>query len=55
MLYGLFKHLKTEINPIFRLLALLGAHPILFVSRIRVKDENIGGHTVSNYKMVDIL
>ena len=29
--------LNAELNPICRLLALLGAHPILHVSRIRVK------------------
>ena len=29
--------LNSEINPICRLLALLGTHPILHVSRIRVK------------------
>jgi hypothetical protein len=28
--------LKTQLNPICHLLALLGAHPILHVSRIRV-------------------
>jgi len=28
--------LNAELNPIFQLLALLGAHPILHVSRIRV-------------------
>jgi len=30
-------HLKAELNPICHLLALLGAHHILRVSRIRVK------------------
>jgi hypothetical protein len=29
--------LKAELNPIYHLLALLGAQPILHVSRIRVK------------------
>jgi hypothetical protein len=29
--------LKAELNPICHLLALLGAHPIFHVSRIRVK------------------
>ena len=29
--------LNTKLNPICHLLALLGAHPILHVSRIRVK------------------
>jgi len=32
-----FKGLNTELNPICHLLALLGAHHILHVSRIRVK------------------
>jgi len=29
--------LNAELNPVCHLLALLGAHPILYVSRIRVK------------------
>jgi len=32
-----FKELNTELNPICHLLALLGAHPILQVSRKGVK------------------
>jgi len=32
-----FNPLKPELNPIFYLLALLGAHHFLHVSRIRVK------------------
>jgi len=32
-----FKGLNTELNPICHFLALLGAHPILHISRIRVK------------------
>jgi hypothetical protein len=32
-----FKGLNAELNPISHLLALLGAHHILHVSRIRVK------------------
>jgi len=31
--------LNAKLNPICHLLALLGAHPILHVSRIRVKDR----------------
>jgi hypothetical protein len=31
--------LNTELNPICHLLALLGAHPILHISRIRVKVD----------------
>jgi hypothetical protein len=36
-LKGGFKPLNAELNTICRLLALLGAHHILYVSRIRVK------------------
>jgi hypothetical protein len=32
-----FNPLNAELNPICHFLALLGAHPILHVSRIRVK------------------
>jgi hypothetical protein len=32
-----FNPLNAELNPICHLLALLGAHPIFYVSRIRVK------------------
>jgi len=35
---GLFNLLNAELNPVCHLLALLGAHHILHVSRIRVKD-----------------
>jgi hypothetical protein len=34
-----FNPLNTELNPIFHLLALLEAHHILHVSRIRVKSN----------------
>ena len=37
-----FKPLNAELNPICHLLALLGTHPILHVSRIRVKET--GGY-----------
>ena len=33
---GLFNPLKAELNPICHLLALLGAHHILLVSKVRV-------------------
>ena len=33
--------LNAELNPICHLLALLGAHHILHISRIRVKDAEI--------------
>jgi len=32
---------KAELNPICHLLALLGAHPILHISRIRVKWHEV--------------
>jgi hypothetical protein len=35
-----FNPLNAELNPIFQLLTLLGAHPILYVSRIRVKCKS---------------
>jgi hypothetical protein len=34
-----FNPLNTELNPICHLLALLGSHHILYVSRIRVKKK----------------
>jgi hypothetical protein len=37
--------LNAELNPICHLLALLGAHPILHVSRIRVNSEWIYSST----------
>jgi hypothetical protein len=36
--YANFNPLNAEFNPICHLLALLGAHPILHVGRIRVKE-----------------
>ena len=33
--------LNAELNPICHLLALLGAHPILHISRIRVKADDM--------------
>jgi len=36
--------LNAKLNPICHLLALLGAHHILHVSRIRVKIEHILAH-----------
>jgi hypothetical protein len=43
-----FNPLNAELNPICHLLALLGAHHILHVSRIRVnvKDLGIAGRTL---------
>jgi hypothetical protein len=37
----IFKPLNAELNPICHLLALLGAHPILHVSRVRVKGKRV--------------
>jgi hypothetical protein len=36
-----FNPLNAELNPICHLLALLGAHPILQVSRVRVKGGGV--------------
>jgi len=36
--HNIFNPLNAELNPICYLLALLGAHPFLHVSRIRVKS-----------------
>jgi hypothetical protein len=33
----MFNHLNAKLNPTCHLLALLGAHPILHISSIRVK------------------
>jgi len=38
---GVVNPLKAELNPICHLLALLGAHPILHVSRIRVNATSL--------------
>jgi len=37
----LINPLNAELNPICHLLALLGAHPILHISRIRVKLQEL--------------
>jgi len=39
--YTVFNPLNTELNPTCHLLALLGAHHILHVSRIRAKDSHV--------------
>jgi len=55
---------NTELNPICHLLVLLGAHHILHVSRIRVKEKldvitwlDKGEHTagVSYFRVSDLL
>jgi len=40
IVFGAIDPLNAELNPICQLLALLGAHPILHVSRIRVKQQS---------------
>jgi len=35
--------LNAELNPICHLLALLGSHHIIHVSRIRIKRKKVGG------------
>jgi hypothetical protein len=44
--------LNAELNPICHLLALLGAHHILYVSRVRVKSISIVNAAVSVSKTV---
>jgi hypothetical protein len=44
--------LNAQLNPIYHLLALLGAHPILHVSRIRVKVKLV---RFSAYRAVNTL
>ena len=40
-MYFLFNHLNAKLNPICHLLALLGAHHILHISRIRVNRTTL--------------
>jgi hypothetical protein len=40
-----FNTLNAELNPIYHFLALLGAHPILHVNGVRVK-QNLALHLV---------
>jgi len=47
-------HLKTQLNPILHLLALLGAHHILHVSRIRVKSKYHNLYTQVHYQLLGI-
>jgi hypothetical protein len=48
-----FNLLNAELNPIYHVLALLGAHPILHVSRIRVKGQIII-NLINNYDLLRI-
>jgi len=50
---GLFNPLNAELNPICYLLALLGAHHFLHVSRIRVNDAEYGAYVMSSRVNVD--
>jgi len=44
--FKLFNPLNAELNPICHLLVLVGAHPILHISRIRVKRPFPGFLTI---------
>ena len=44
---GVLNPLNAELNPIFHLLALVGAHHILYVSRIRVNFDTSGRRVIS--------
>jgi hypothetical protein len=46
--------LKTQLNPICHLLALLGAHHILHVSRIRVNSKYHNLQTQVHYELLGI-
>jgi len=46
--------LKTQLNLICHLLALLGAHPILHVSRITVNSKYHDSYTYVHYKLLGI-
>jgi hypothetical protein len=45
-------HLNAELNPICRLLTLLGAHPIFHISRIRVNYCYTFRRKLHNYALV---
>jgi len=48
------KPLNAELNPIRHLLALLGAHRILHVSRITVNSKYHDSYTYVHYKLLGI-
>jgi len=52
-IYGVLNPLNTKLNPICHLLALLGAHPILHISRIR--DNSMVSSSDCTYQMVRCL
>jgi len=43
-----FKVLNAELNPICHLLAFLGAHHILHISRVRVNTRSAGQETLAS-------
>jgi hypothetical protein len=49
-----FNPLNTKLNPIYHLLALLGAHPILHVSKIRVKSAGGSVQSTTGRRAVHI-
>jgi len=51
--HQMFNPLNAELNPICHLLAVLGAHHILHVSRIRVKKIRFKTWTSLNVKPFD--
>jgi hypothetical protein len=46
--------LNAELNPICHLMALLGAHHILHVSRIRVKVEGLFGYFQKSIEKIQV-
>ena len=48
-MFGSVNPLNTQLNPICYLLALLGAHHILYVSRIRVKAFTENWHIIQHF------
>jgi hypothetical protein len=51
----LLNPLNADLNPIYHLLALLGAHPIFHISRIRVNVVRNRLEILFNYIFIDIL
>jgi len=49
-----FNPLNAELNPICHLLALLGAHHVLYVSRIRVNSKYHDLYTYVHYQLLGI-
>jgi hypothetical protein len=46
---GLINPLNAKLNPICHLLALVGAHPVFHVSRIRVKHTEPSNHCAKTW------